>query len=81
MAVQTNDRITIGVTKLGGGSGNAISGGEPAIVDLTFRILSEGTSSLTLTGGPSSNPTALDSSGAVIPSVTFDVQPALLSGS
>lgn len=81
LATQNGNRVTVGVTKLGGGAGNGVTSGEPAIVNLTFQILQAGNSSLTLSGGPSSSPAALDSTGTTVPSVTFDTSPAMLSGS
>ena len=80
LASQNGERVTVGVTKLGGGTGNGVAGGEPAIVNLTFRVLRTGSSSIVLAGGPSSAPSALDSTGSEVPSVTFDLQPALISG-
>jgi len=81
LATRQGDRITIGVTKLGGGTGNGITGtGESAVVGLTFRVLRAGTTSLTIEGSPGTDPAALDSSGDEIDSVTFDTVAATLLG-
>jgi hypothetical protein len=81
LAEQHADRVTVGVTKLGGGAGNGVAGsGETAVVFLVFRLLRAGTTTLTLAGSPGSAPAALDSGGEAIPSVTFDVSSATLVG-
>jgi len=81
LATRQADRITIGVTKLGGGTGNGITGtGESTVVGLTFRVLRVGTTTLTIEGSPGTDPAALDSSGDEIGSVTFDTVAATLLG-
>lgn len=81
LATRQGDRITIGVTKLGGGTGNAITGtGESTVVELVFRLLRAGTTTLTIEGSPGTDPAALDSGGNEIDSVTFDPVAATLLG-
>jgi hypothetical protein len=83
---QSGDRIVVGVSKTGGGSGNDVAAGELAVVRLTLQVLDEGTTSITIEGSPGNplnpgtDPVALDSAGAVVPSVRFDSAPALLLG-
>jgi hypothetical protein len=76
-AFQSGNRVIVGVTKLGGGSGNAVPAGEEVIVRLSFRAGSVGTTTLTFSGAvspqnPGGGPAALDSTGALVPSVQFD---------
>ena len=73
-----NSRVVVGVTKLGGGAGNGISGNSAAIVSLSFQVLKQGTTTLQLTGAP--NPVVLDHNGAVIGSITFDTATASMKG-
>jgi hypothetical protein len=86
-AASSGTRVVVGVTKTGGGAGNAVASGEPIVVSLTFRLLDEGTSTISFAGSPSNpqNPTAtpaaLDSSGNVIGSITFDTLAGTLIGS
>jgi len=78
---QAGDRVIIGVSKTGGGAGNGVSASEAAVVDLTFRVLKEGTTSIVLAGPPGEpGPVALDSSGAPIGSVLFDTSSAWIAG-
>jgi hypothetical protein len=80
LATLQGNRVVVGVTKLGGGSGNAVPT-EQTVVSLTFRILRAGSTTLTFSGAPpSGNPQCLDSTGAAIPSIVFDAAPATLSG-
>ena len=81
LASQTGDRVVVGVSKTGGGTGNGVSVSEAVVVRLTFRVLKEGTTSIVLAGSPGeSGPLALDSGGATIGSVQFDTSPASISG-
>ena len=86
LASQTGNRVVIGVSKSGGGTGNGIGATEEAILSLTFEVLKAGTTSVTIMGSPTNpqnptaNPAALDSTGAVIPSVVFDGASAQISG-
>ncbi len=79
LASSNGGRITVGVSKLGGGPGNGVAGGEPAVATLTFRILRRDTTRLRIAALPP--PAALDSTGTGIGSVSFDVEPATLWGS
>jgi hypothetical protein len=83
------NRLVVGVSKLGGGSGNGVGAGEATVVSLVFRVLRQDVTSISF-GGSSSNPTspnfnpvALNSAlpnPAVIGSVTFDPAPVRLAG-
>jgi len=78
---QNGNRVIVAVSKSEGGAGNAVGGSEEAIVRLDFLVLRAGTTDLTLAGqDPSSDPAALDSTGSVIPGVTFDQASARLTG-
>jgi len=81
LASQQGDRVAMGVTKLGGGAGNAVTGtGEVLVAEFTFRLLKAGTTSLSIEGAPGNDPAALDSGGSDIASVTFDDADATLIG-
>ena len=83
LAEQSGDRVVVGVTKLRC-SGNGLPAGEQAIVNLNFRVLREGTSTLTIEGSPASpgspagEPTAFDSDTAEIDSIRFDGEAATI---
>lgn len=78
LASQSGDRVTVGVSKSMGGAGNGVGAGDQVVVRLTFQVLRAGSTTLTFAGSPANpqNPTnapaALDSSGAVIASISFD---------
>ena len=74
------DRITVGVSKLGGGAGNDVGATEETIVSVTLRVVKQGTTSIEITGSPPHNPSALDSTGAVINGVNFDAAAAMIAG-
>ena len=78
-ATLQGNRVVVGVTKLGGGSGNAVAT-EQTVVSLTFRLLKAGSTTLTIEGAPGGSPACLDSAGVAIPSIVFDAAPATLSG-
>ena len=40
--MQNGGRVTVGATKLGGGSGNAVTGTDEVVMSLRFRLLTEG---------------------------------------
>ena len=69
--------VVVGVSKLGGGTGNSTSG-NTIIVDLTFALQSSGTTSLAIATSPA--PQALDSTGTPIGSVSFDTAAGTLHG-
>jgi hypothetical protein len=83
---QTGDRIVVGVSKTGGGSGNPVAAGETTIVSFLLEVLKEGTTSISFDGSPSNpiyptaQPAVLDSSGSVIDSMTFDPFDATVTG-
>ncbi len=72
------DHVVVGVSKLGGGPGNRVTVSEAVLVQLAFRVLEVGTSSLTFATAPRP-PAALDSTGAVLSSVRFDSAAASIS--
>ncbi len=80
LAVQNGDRITVGVSKLGGGAGNGIAAGERAVVSMDFRLLKIGTGTIRVEGSPPNAPAALDSTGSVIGTVLFDGATAAIGG-
>ena len=75
-ASQSGGRVVVGVTKLGGGAGNGVAGAQAGVVQLTFKALTVGTSTISFSGS-----TALDSVGDPIGSIVFDAVPAAISGS
>lgn len=81
--VTDSSHVVVGVSKLGGGLGNGIAGNSAVIVELAFDVAAAGTSTLTIsssTGGTPLPPTASDSTGAAIGSITFDVASASMAG-
>ncbi len=69
--------IVVGVSKTGVPPGNGVSGASAVIVELTFRVLRQGTTTLALTGStaiPTQPPTVLDSASPPQPIavITFD---------
>jgi hypothetical protein len=74
--------IVVGVSKLGGGSGNGVGAASAVVVQLTFQVLKAGTTTLTITGNPAATkaPQALDSGGVPIPAVVFDSVSATIQG-
>jgi hypothetical protein len=76
-ASQVGSRIVLGVSKLGGGTGNRVTATEAVVVTLTLKALKSGVTTLTFAGSsstsnPTQEPAAVDSTGAVISSVKFD---------
>ena len=80
LASQTGDRVTVGVSKLGG-SGNGVGPGEETIVTLYFRVTAKSTTALTLAGTPPNDPAALESDESPAPGIQFDGAAALIRGS
>jgi hypothetical protein len=72
----SRSQIVVGVSKLGACPGDGVSGGEPSIVRLTFRVLKEGLSSLSISGSA----TVLDSAGDPVNSIQFDTAAATIQG-
>lgn len=72
--------IVVGVSKLGGGAGNQVSGASAAVVDLSFGFLRQGSSTLRIAASPA--PAVLDSNAppAVIGSITFDTATGTATG-
>ncbi len=81
LASQVGDRVVVGVTKLGAGSGNGVTATEETVVTLRFRVMRRAATTLAFGGSPPDDPEALDSGGQVIGSVEFDMAPATISGS
>jgi len=79
LAAQIGDRVTVGVSKVGAGAGNGIGADTETVVTLQFRMLTAGSTTLTIEGSPPHDPAALDSTGAEVASVIFDAGPATLS--
>ena len=76
---QQGNRIVVGISSLGGGSGNRADGVETAVVSLRFRALAAGVSQIRFAGpvgapGAANDPAVLDSTGAVISSIQFDTE-------
>jgi hypothetical protein len=75
---QSGARVIVGLTTLGGGSGNGLAAGETRMLSLRFRVLRQGSTSISFAGPPPSGgnpagvPAALDSAGVLIGSVSFD---------
>jgi hypothetical protein len=63
--------IVVGVSKLGGGAGNGVAGASAVIVELSFQVKKQGTSTLAIAAGPTA-PAVKDSTGATIGAITFD---------
>jgi hypothetical protein len=79
---QSGNRITVGVTKLGGGSGNGVGATDEVVVSLDFQVVRRNApTTLAVDTTPPASPSALDSHGAAIPSVSFDTSAATLMGS
>ena len=73
-----NSTVVVGVSKLGGGVGNGISGSSAVVVELTFAVQMAGSTTLTIAGSPA--PRCLDSGGLTIGSITFDAASATVKG-
>ncbi|MBZ5639114.1 MAG: hypothetical protein LAO51_10230 [Acidobacteriia bacterium] len=81
---QNGNRVVVGVTKLGGGSGNGVTATEAIVVCLTFRVKKAGTTTLAIAGStspqnPTGDPAAVDSHGGVVQTVHFDTASAVIS--
>lgn len=73
-----NSTVVVGVSKLGGGAGNGISGSSAVVVELTFAVQMAGSTTLTIAGSPA--PVCKDSNGVTIGSITFDAASATVKG-
>jgi hypothetical protein len=72
--------IRIEVGKQGGGAGNGFAAASAIVIELPFDVQRAGATSLTLSGIGNDAPQALDSTGALIPAVTFDAAGATVRG-
>jgi hypothetical protein len=77
--------IVVGVTKTGGPPGNGIAGASAVIVELSFDVLKEGTTTLALSGSagaPSQPPSVLNSAAPpqAIAGFSFDAATATVTG-
>jgi hypothetical protein len=72
--------IVVGVSKLGGGTGNGVPGASAVVVEMAFDVRSAGSTTLTLAGSGGNPATVYDSNGSVIGSITFDAQSANVQG-
>ncbi len=81
-ADQNGSRVTVGVTKVGGCSGNGSTPTEATVGSLQFRVLVASSTTIAIEGttGDPGSPVALDSGGADITSVTFDAGNATILG-
>ncbi len=70
--------IVVGVSKLGGGSGNGVAGASATIVSLAFDVRKAGTSTLSIATAPV--PEVLDHNGAAIGAITFDSATGTVTG-
>lgn len=70
--------IVVGVSKLGGGAGNQVTGTSATIVELSFGFLRQGSSTLAIATSPA--PAAIDQNLAGIGSVTFDAATGTATG-
>ena len=80
LASQSGDRITVGVTKLGG-AGNGVGPGEATIVTLLLRVTAKASTSIAIDLTPPADPGALESDESPAPGVSFDGAAALIRGS
>ena len=72
--------VEIVVQKQGGGAGNGFAAASAVVIELPFDVQRAGATSLTLSGIGNDAPQALDSTGALIPAVTFDAAGATVRG-
>jgi hypothetical protein len=70
--------IVVGVGKLGGGLGNGVAGSNAIIVSLSFDVIAQGTSTLSIATSPA--PSVLDHNGAAIGAITFDSANGTVAG-
>ena len=80
-ASQTDNRVTVGVSKLGNVAGNGVGPGEETIVTLYFRVTAKGITTIAIDRVPPADPSALESDEAPAPGVQFDGDSALIRGS
>lgn len=76
-AAQSGNAVIVGAGKTLG-PGNAVGAGEHVVVSLRFRVLHVGSTTVTFATGSAT--AALDSTGAVIPSITFDTAAGAITG-
>jgi hypothetical protein len=81
LASQQGNRVVIGVSKLGGGSGNRVSDPEETVVSLQLQVLQRAGTRLSIEGSLPNPPAVIDSAGFVIGTIRFDVADAMISGS
>src|SRR5262245_2803191 len=71
--------IVVGVSKIGGGTGNAVSGtAGTVVVELSFNFITQGNSTLAIATSPA--PAATNSGGTTIGSVDFDAATGTATG-
>ncbi len=80
LATLNGDRVTVGVSKVGGGAGNGLGATEETVVSMTLRVRRRAITTVQIAGSPPNDPAALDSAGAIIGSVVFDPGSATISG-
>jgi hypothetical protein len=86
-AAQSNERIVIGITKLGAsGAGNGVASSSAVVVRLALRVVKTGSTTVAFGGSSSPQfpqtgvPLALDSDLDPVPSVQFDAAVATVTG-
>jgi hypothetical protein len=70
--------VDVSVHKTGGGAGDDLPGASATIVNLTFSANMSGSATLSIAASPT--PTAKDSTGTTIGSITFDTANGTLTG-
>lgn len=80
LATQEGNRVVVSVTKLGV-PGVGVSGTSANVISLFFNVTGQGRCSLTFANSQPDNkpPSALDSGGSQIPSISFDSASATIS--
>ena len=79
------NRIVCGISQTGAGPGGTVSTSQATILSFKVKTIGTGVSSLTFRGSPNNpstpttDPAALDSSGAVITAIVFDAASARVS--
>jgi len=85
LAQQSDDRIVVGISKLGSCPGNGVPAGERTLVRLTLRALDAGSCTVSIAGAPTGTrrvagePTAYDSSLSPVDTIRFDEAAATIT--
>jgi len=81
LASQSGNRVTIGITKVGGGGGSGVGPTEEVLGSLDFHVVQRDFTEIFIEGTPPHDATALDSSGAIANNIVFDPLPSAINGS